>query len=164
MFAGAFEFAGGAEFAAAFASAWNEFVAGVSINAPLALSVVMFVFAGSVCSPAAGASTGSSTGVSLPLRTEMLPLNAGIEISNADNMKTMAATIVSFDNTEAVPLGPNAALDTLLVNNAPASVLPGCSRTAIISTKHETKKIVYSTYNKLFDHPMPPAGELSNYL
>ena len=55
----------------------------------------------------------------------MLPLNAGIEIIKADNMKTIAAAIVSFESTEAVPRGPNAALETLLVNNAPASVLPG---------------------------------------
>ena len=60
--------------------------------------------------------------------------------------------IVIFDNTDAVPRGPNAALDTLLVKSAPASVLPGCRRTDAISTMHETKNIVYKTYNNLLDH------------
>jgi hypothetical protein len=91
-----------------------------------------------------------STGVSpFPDKTEMLPLIAGIEINNAESIKTIAAAIVSFDNTEAVPRGPKAALETLLVNNAPASVLPGCRSTAATSTMHETKKIVYKTYSIL---------------
>ena len=55
----------------------------------------------------------------------LLPVNIGIEINNAVNMKTAAAAIVSFESTVAVPLGPKAALDTLLVNRAPASVFPG---------------------------------------
>ena len=40
-------------------------------------------------------------------------------------MKHDAATIVIFESTEAVPRGPNAALEILLVNSAPASVFPG---------------------------------------
>ena len=119
-------FATGAEFDAAFTSAWNEFVAGVSINALFVLSVVIVVFAGSVASPAAGSSVVvPSAGRSAPESTEIFPLNAGIEINNAVSIKMIAATIVIFDSTEAVPRGPNAALETLLVNNAPASVLPG---------------------------------------
>jgi hypothetical protein len=55
----------------------------------------------------------------------MFPVNAGIEIKRAVSMNTTAAAIVSFERTDAVPRGPNAALDTLLVNKAPASVLPG---------------------------------------
>ena len=46
----------------------------------------------------------------------------------------------------------NAALETLLVNNAPASVLPGCNNTAATSTKHETKKTVYKTYSNLLTY------------
>lgn len=61
-------------------------------------------------------------------------------------MNITAAAIVNLDKTEAVPRGPNAALETLLVNKAPASVLPGCSNTAAISTMHETKNSVYKTY------------------
>ena len=110
--------------AAAFASAAKEFVAGVSISAPFALSVVIVMFVFALCCSAAGAV--SSTGASaLPLKTETPPLSAGIEIKSALNMKTTAAAIVSFDSTDAVPRGPNAALDTLLVKRAPASVLPG---------------------------------------
>ena len=133
---------------AAFVSALNEFVAGVSINALFELSVEIFVFAGSVSCSAAGASAGASVVTSLPLRTEMLPVSAGIERNRADIMNMIAATIVILDKTEAVPRGPNAALETLLVNNAPASVLPGCRSTAAISTIHETKNIVYKTYCK----------------
>jgi len=81
-----------------------------------------------------------------------LPLNAGIEIKSADSMNTIAAAMVSFESTEAVPRGPKAALETLLVNNAPASVLPGCNNTAATRTTHETKKIVYKTYSNLLTY------------
>ncbi len=64
-------------------------------------------------------------------------------------MKTVAATIVILDSTVAVPRGPNAALETLLVNSAPASVLPGCSNTAPTNAMHEIKKIAYKTYINL---------------
>jgi len=143
LLAGAFEFAGGAEFA----PASNELVAGVSISALLPLSVAVFVFAGSVCGLAAGASAGASVEESAALNTEILPVNAGIEINRAVSINTTAAAIVNFESTEAVPRGPNAALETLLVNNAPASVLPGCSKTAAIRTMHERKNIVYKTYS-----------------
>jgi hypothetical protein len=79
-------------------------------------------------------------------------LNAGIEIINADSMNKTAATIVIFDKTVAVPRGPNALLFTLLVNSAPASVFPGCSKTAPTRKMHETKNIVYKTYNKALNH------------
>ena len=51
LFAGAvaFEFAAGAELVGAVALFENEFVAGVSIKAPFALSGTGFVVAGSVC-------------------------------------------------------------------------------------------------------------------
>ena len=150
LFAGAFAFAfaAGAVFVAAFTSAWNESVAGVSISALFELSVAMFVFAGSVNCSAAGASAGASVVASVPLRTEIFPVSAGIEIKSAEIIKMIAATMVSLESTEAVPRGPNAALETLLVNKAPASVLPGCSNTAAMSTMHETKNIVYKTYSK----------------
>ncbi len=77
----------------------------------------------------------------LPESTETLPLSAGIEITSADSMKTIAAPIVNFARTEAVPRGEKAVLETLLVNNAPASVFPGCNRTDPTRTMHEVKKI-----------------------
>jgi hypothetical protein len=70
--------------------------------------------------------TGASTGISGLLdKTETLPVNAGIARSRADSIKVVAAPIVTFERTVAVPRGLNAELDTLLVNNAPASVFPG---------------------------------------
>ncbi len=57
--------------------------------------------------------------------TETLPFRAGIARNSAESMNNVAAAIVTLDKTVAVPRGANAELDTLLVNNAPASVLPG---------------------------------------
>lgn len=47
--------------------------------------------------------------------------------------------IVILDKTDAVPRGPNAVLEILLVNNAPASVFPGCSKTLATKTIHAKK-------------------------
>jgi hypothetical protein len=49
-------------------------------------------------------------------------------------MKAAAAPIVIFASRLAVPRGPNAVLERLLENNAPASALPGCSRMTVIRT------------------------------
>ena len=69
---------------------------------------------------------GASAGVSgLPVKTETFPVSAGIASNNADNINIVAALIVTFERTVAVPRGLIAELDTLLVNKAPASVLPG---------------------------------------
>jgi len=56
---------------------------------------------------------------------------------------------VIFESTVAVPRGPNELLFTLLVNNAPASVLPGCNRTAPTRAMHDKKNNVYRTYNNV---------------
>lgn len=74
-------------------------------------------------------------------RTETLPVRAGIDKSNAETMNRIAAVIVTLERTVAVPRGANAELETLLVNNAPASVLPGCKSTAAMSTMHERKNM-----------------------
>lgn len=58
-------------------------------------------------------------------KTEMLPVKAGIASRSAVSIKVVAAAIVIFDKIVAVPRGPKAALDTLLVKSAPASVFPG---------------------------------------
>lgn len=84
--------------------------------------------------------------------TDTFPVNAGIERSNAETINNPAAVIVTFERIVAVPRGARAELETLLVNNAPASVLPGCSKTAAISTIHETKKIVYKRYSNFLNH------------
>jgi hypothetical protein len=97
----------------------------------------------------AGASAGVSAAV---LSTETPPLKAGSEIIKAEIINTTAATIVIFERTVAVPRGPNALLETLLVNSAPASVFPGYSKTAPTRTMHEAKNNVYKTYIKVLNH------------
>ena len=88
-------------------------------------------------------SAGASAGVSPTLcNTETPPCNAGIEISKAENINTVAATIVILERTDAVPRGPKAEFEILLVNKAPASVFPGCKSTDPIKTTHEIKKNV----------------------
>ena len=105
----------------------------------LALASAVFVFV------TAGTSDGTSAGVSSAAlcKTDTFPLRAGIEISKAETIKTAAATIVILDSTEAVPRGEKAELETLLVNNAPASVLPGCSKTEPISVTQAVKNNAY---------------------
>ena len=86
----------------------------------------------------------SSAGASGLLdNTDTLPVNAGIASSKAESINVVAAAIVTFDKTVAVPRGAKAELDTLLVKRAPASVLPGCNKTAATSTMHERKNIPY---------------------
>lgn len=86
---------------------------------------------------------GASAGVSgFAERTETLPLNAGIDMSNAEIINTTAAAIVILERIVVVPRGVNAELEILLVKSAPASVLPGCRSTAPTSTTHEMKNKV----------------------
>lgn len=126
-------FAAGAVFALA-----AEFAFASGAVFALASTGAVFAFASVV----AGASTGVS---GLLDRTETLPVRAGIDNSRADSMNVEAATIVILDRTVAVPRGARAELETLLVNNAPASVFPGCSKTAATRTRHERKKSAYRT-------------------
>ena len=138
--------AAGAVFAFA-ALSLNASVAGVSTRL-----LLLFAAAGSVAglgttvfaSVAAGASTGVSTGASGLLdKTDTFPVKAGMARKSAESIKVVAAAIVSFDKTVAVPRGLNAVLETLLVNNAPASVFPGWSKTDATSTRHERKNNPY---------------------
>jgi Na+-transporting methylmalonyl-CoA/oxaloacetate decarboxylase gamma subunit len=133
------EFAAGAVFAAGAELALAAEFAFAS-GAVLALASAGAVFA--FASVLAGASTGVS---GLLERTETLPVRAGIDKNNAESMNVVAATIVILERTVAVPRGARAELETLLVNNAPASVFPGCSRTAATRTRHERKKSAYRT-------------------
>ena len=126
----AFESAGTAVFALASTRAFASASGGAAVFA-FASDVLAFEFDESVV--ASG----------LPDKTETLPVKAGIARKRADNMNVVAAMIVTLDKTVAVPRGANAELETLLVNNAPASVLPGCNRTAAISVRHERKNIPY---------------------
>ncbi len=95
--------------------------------------------------PSVGGAVVVSVVVSAPLvsSTERFPVSAGIAKSSADSIKVVAATIVIFDRIVCEPRGENAVLEMLLVNSAPASVLPGCNKTLAISTTHEVKNNVY---------------------
>ncbi len=93
-------------------------------------------------STTAGASSVTEAGSSATLcSTEAPPCRAGKEIRNATTIKTEAATIVIFERIEVVPRGPKAALETLLVNSAPASVLPGWSNTVPTRVMQAVKNI-----------------------
>jgi hypothetical protein len=142
LFAGvaAFAFAAGTA-ALAFASAGADVLALASDV--LALASDVLAFASDVLA-FASVFAGLSDGISgLLLKTETFPVNAGIASSNADNINTEAAPIVILERTVAVPRGLNAELDTLLVKRAPASVLPGCSKTADTRTMQDRKNNPY---------------------
>ena len=110
----------------------GEFVFGLMFDGALASTFALVVVAGAL------------SGVSGLLdSTETPPLSAGIESISADSIKIVAAMIVVFDKTVAVPREPKALLEMLLVNNAPASVFPGCKSTAMISTMQERKNNPY---------------------
>jgi hypothetical protein len=70
-------------------------------------------------------------------KTEFVPVTIGNERISANNMKPIADPIVIFESSVWVPLGPNAVLDTELENNAPASALPGWSKTVITRMTHD---------------------------
>lgn len=86
---------------------------------------------------------GCSVVVSLVVdKTEISPVKAGIASNNAESIKQVAATMVTFERTVAVPRGPKALLETLLVKSAPASVLPGWSKTLPIKLTQDRKNNV----------------------
>ena len=78
-------------------------------------------------------------------RTELVPASHGSESISAINMNAAAAPMVIFASKLAVPRGPNAVLETELVNNAPASALPGCSNMTRIRTMHARMNNPYKT-------------------
>jgi len=124
------------------AGAAFEFSAGAAVFALASAGAAVFALAS--VETLASVLSGASAGVSgLAERTDTLPVSAGIDNSSAETMNKAAAAIVIFESIVAVPRGLKAELDTLLVNSAPASVLPGCSRTAATSTRHERKNNPY---------------------
>ena len=131
-FAGAFAGLLAGTFAVEFAGAVTVAFAGASVLAGAAFALLRSVIGGCV--------TGCSVAVSgLEFKTETPPCKAGIAISKAESIKTVAAAIVIFDKTVCAPRGVNAELEILLVKSAPASVLPGCNKTDTTSSKHEIK-------------------------
>jgi hypothetical protein len=91
--------------AGAFAGAFVEtFVPGGTVRAEFASVVLAAEFASTL---AFGFTAGASVVASgLVDNTETPPVRAGIESIRADNIKMVAATIVVFDKTVAVPRDP----------------------------------------------------------
>ncbi len=129
---------GGAAFVA------GAFVAGAAFEfASAAGAVFAFASVGTATFAFAFASVVAVGSSGFDDRTDTFPVSAGIESIRAVIMNDVAATIVTFDKTVAVPRGAKAELETLLVNKAPASVLPGCNKTAATKIRHERKNRPY---------------------
>jgi hypothetical protein len=81
---------------------------------------------------------GTSPAVS---NTDREPVSEGSASIRAINMNAAAAPIVIFASKLAVPRGPNAVLESVFENKAPASALPGCRRiTTTKTTQDRTNK------------------------
>ena len=96
---------------------------------------------------AAGEAVGAGVGVasgSVVCKTECEPVTPGKESINAISMNVAAAPIVIFDKMLAVPLGPNAVLETLAEKRSPAPDLPGCNRMTTTSTMHDKMNRPYN--------------------
>jgi len=78
--------------------------------------------------------------------SEPVPVSAGSDNIKAISMNAAAAPMVIFASKLAVPRGPNAVLETELVNKAPASALPGCRRITSIKTTQARMNNPYKTY------------------
>ena len=110
----------------------------------LVTGAVMGTLVGCGVAGAAGAGVGVAS-AGADCRTEREPVSAGSESIKATSMKMAAAAMVIRASTVCVPRGPKAVLDTELVKSAPASDLPGCSKTVTTSTIHASMN---SPYNK----------------
>ena len=78
-------------------------------------------------------------------KTELVPLTDGKDSERAISIKAAAAPIVIFANSVWVPRGPNAVLETELVNKAPASAFPGCNNTTKIRMTQARMNNPYKT-------------------
>jgi hypothetical protein len=90
-----------------------------------------------------GVGVGADGSGAVDWTTEWVPVTAGRESISASSTNEAAAPIVIFESSDVVPRGPNAVLDTLLENSAPASDLPGCSS---ITTTRMTHARMNSPY------------------
>ena len=92
---------------------------------------------GTDCCAGAGVGLGLATGAAgAEDNTDREPESIGKPSASAININAAAAPIVIFASRLAVPRGPNAVLDNVFENNAPASALPGCSNTTTIRITH----------------------------
>ena len=85
--------------------------------------------ASAVVGEATGVGDDAGTSGTPDCKTERVPLTAGNDKLKAISMNAAAAPIVIFASRVCVPRGPNAVLETELVNKAPASAFPGCNNT-----------------------------------
>jgi hypothetical protein len=133
------KFSNRANYLFAFTPSLAALFAGAMVSAAGAAALV---FAAAAFELASGAGVGVAV-VSVPVdcRIEVFPLSAGIAKSSAQSIKVIAAPMVIRESIEAVPRGPKAVLETLLVKSAPASDLPGCKSTAATKTKHDRKNM-----------------------
>ena len=92
------------------------------------------VVTGAVAGEGEGDGCGDGAGADVDCKIEREPVKTGCPNARAINKNEAAAPIVILARMLAVPLGPNAVLETLLVKSEPASALPGCSRITTIST------------------------------
>jgi hypothetical protein len=113
-------------------------LAGAALAAGDAAGDGASVAVGEGCCTGAGWVSGSAD-----CSTEREPVMAGNESMSASNMNAAQAPIVILLRMLCVPRGPNAVLETLLENSAPASALPGCSNTVTTSTTHESMNSPY---------------------
>jgi len=91
---------------------------------------------------AAGAGVGVASG-SADCNTEREPVMPGKDSVSAISINAAAAPIVIFERMLAVPLGPNAVLDTLPEKRSPAPDFPGCNKITTTSTMHANINIPY---------------------
>lgn len=97
--------------------------------------------AGDVCGDTDGAGVAVIGGALCVSRTERVP-KSGSDKTKPIIINAAAAIMVILDSRVAVPRGPNAVLETALVNSAPASALPGWSKIETISTTHANRNNV----------------------
>jgi len=138
----AFVFAGAVTFVFAFPAIESGFALFVFVSTATFVFALVFASTAAFEFVSSAGATGSDESP-VVCKTEIFPVKAGIESKSAESIKTVAAMIVNLDKTLAAPRGVNAVLETLLVKSAPASVLPGCKRTAAINTIQETKNNPY---------------------
>ena len=95
--------------------------------------------AGTACCAGAGVGLGLATGALAGAEdnTDFDPVKTPKPSINAISINAAAAPIVIFASRLAVPRGPNAVLDNVFENNAPASALPGCSKITTIRIRLE---------------------------
>jgi hypothetical protein len=90
------------------------------------------------CCAGAGVGLGLATGAAgADCNTDREPVRLAKPSASASNINAAAAPIVIFASRLAVPRGPNAVLDNVFENNAPASALPGCSKITTIRIRLE---------------------------